>query len=97
MIVPEQSTESCSTVDVGVRWSRRVGNDQPVAEALMVPLVVIVCGEFRERPSQVGFAEDHEATEALLFNRADEALRVCITLGARYGVCTTRIPTSANV
>jgi hypothetical protein len=44
----------------------------------MIPIKMIVVDEFRDRPSEMALAQRDHAIEALVFNRADEALRVRI-------------------
>ena len=52
MIVPEQAAKPGSTADAGVRRPRLSGDNQPVVEALVISLVVVVRGELRERLSE---------------------------------------------
>src|SRR5438132_13622541 len=57
---------------------------------------MIVRDELRDRPTEMAFAERDHLVQALVLDRAHEAFRVRIRMGARNGVCTTRIPASPN-
>jgi hypothetical protein len=62
----------------------------------MIALVMVVGDEFRDRSSMMALAERNCAVQTFLLigrtNRSAQAL----ALGARYGVCTTRIPASCK-
>ena len=60
MIVVEESTEPRATTDIGAGWSRRFGCNEPVLDALVIPLVVVVGPELGQRPSQAGLTDEHQ-------------------------------------
>ena len=56
--------------------------DQLVLKALVVALAVIVLEELRDRPAEMTFAERDHPVQALVLDRAHEAFRVGICMGA---------------
>ena len=47
----------------------------------MIPLMMIVCDEFRDRAAEMALADWNHPIEALLFDRSHEALLVGIRIG----------------
>jgi hypothetical protein len=76
----EESTEPRATTDIGAGWSRRFGCNEPVLDALVIPLAVVVGPELGQRPSQAGLTDEHQAVQAFLFDRAHEPLGVRIAI-----------------
>ena len=60
---------------------RRRAVDQFVLKALVVSLTVVMLDVLGDRPSEMAFTERNHAVEALVFDRADEALRVGVRVG----------------
>ena len=84
----------CVVVD---RRSRR--RDQPVVEALVVALEMVVLDELGDRESKVAFAERDQLAQALRLDGQDEALRERVEFGLCAGSLrhsTPAVPTSAR-
>jgi hypothetical protein len=66
--------DRCSGIDVlvGRRWDR---GDQPVVEALVVALEMVVLDELRDRDTQMALTERNELVEAFGLDRQHEAFR----------------------
>ena len=62
----------------------------------MIPFAMIVLGECQQSSPKAALPEEHQAIQTFflidLTNRSAYALQ----FGARCGVCTTRMPTSAS-
>jgi hypothetical protein len=58
---------------VSTRWCEAFWHNQPIVKTLVIPFPVVVCRECGERSAQVGFAEDDDPVQALLFNRPHES------------------------
>ena len=69
------------------KGTRGIGTPQRlnelVAKALVVPLGVVVRHELRDRAPKVTLPEQNHAIQALLFDRADEPLRVGVGVSRR--------------
>ena len=66
MVDVEESAEALAPLHVGVRAPGRGRSlEEPVVEALMVPLAVIVFDVLAREKAQVPFAERHDAMETL--------------------------------
>src|ERR671919_2644020 len=70
VVVAQQPAQPVATANSGAteRTGRR--RNQVVAEALMVPLRMVVRHEFLEHVQQAPFAEENQVVQALLANRA---------------------------
>ena len=75
IVVEKQSAEpfaACDRALAGTDFILRI--EQPIAQALMVPLVVIVFKELADCVVQRPFPEEDHAVQAGLFDRPYEAL-----------------------
>ena len=59
------------------------GLDQPIANALVVSLFVIMSGELASRLAERTFAKEDHSVEAFIFDGPDEPLRVGVHVGRR--------------
>jgi len=79
MVVAQQPAQPRPATKVGAGADAAMfGRDQLVAEALVVPLAVVVRHELVEDATQAPFSEEDEPIETLFANRAHEPLRVGI-------------------
>src|SRR5258707_8629823 len=85
IVVPKESTEPQATADGTLRWPGRFRHDQPILQALVIPLSVIVFGEGDERATQMRRAQDHEAVQTFFLDRSDEPFGVRVAVGRRVG------------
>ena len=90
VVVVQETTETFATPNrrsrIGVLVGRRGGcRDQPVVEALVVALEVVVLDERRDRKAEVALAQRNELAEALGLDGEHEALRECVEVGAEGG------------
>jgi hypothetical protein len=76
VIVAKESAKSGATTDRGAWRSRWCGRNQPVLDALVIPLAVVMGLERGQRPSQAGLTHEHEAVQTFLFDRPHEPLGV---------------------
>jgi hypothetical protein len=83
VIVKQTAQPSTSTNATNGPVRRRRARDQCVLDPLVIPLVVIVRDVFGDCPSKMPLAERNQPIEALLIDRAHEALGVGIRIGAR--------------
>jgi hypothetical protein len=56
IVVPKEPTEPRATADAATRWPGRRRHNQPVLQALVIPLPVIVHGEGDERATEMRLA-----------------------------------------
>ena len=68
--------------DRAVVSSGRSPVDQPVIEALMIPLAMTVLDEFAERPTKVPFAYRNQSIQTLFFDRSHERSAWAFAFGA---------------
>ena len=61
---------------------RRRRSDQPVVEALVVALEMVVRDELRDRKAEMALTERNELVEAFALDREYEALRKGVQIGA---------------
>ena len=59
----------------------RLAVNQLVVQSLMIPLVMVVGDEFRDRSSMVALAERNQTVQTFLFDRADEPFGVGVSIG----------------
>ena len=86
VIVLQQSTQSRTTSDRSVSASRcRDGEEQLVAEALMIPFMMVVLDELANRSAQRVLAHKNQSVQARFLDRSHEALRVRIEIGGAWG------------
>jgi hypothetical protein len=80
---PEAFTtrDRCSGIDVLVS-RRRDRGEQPVVEALVVALQMVVLDELRDRDTKVAFTERDELVEAFRLDGEHEAFREGVQVGA---------------
>ena len=55
--------------------------DEPILEALMIPLAMIVIDEFLEGPSDMALPERHDPIEALVFDRPHKSFGIGVRIG----------------
>jgi hypothetical protein len=57
--------------------------ESTIAPTLVIPLVVVMLDELRERPAQAAFPEENHPTEtlSLIEDRAHESFGVCVRVG----------------
>ena len=60
---------------------RRLAVNQFVVQPLVIPLVMVVGDEFRDRSSMVALAERNQTVQTFLFDRADEPFGVGVGIG----------------
>ena len=76
------------------------GLDEPILEALMIPLAMVVIDEFLEGPSEMALAERHDPIEALVFDRPHKPFGVGVRIGRLkrrlHDVDTRHRPASAD-
>ena len=83
MVVAQEPAEAGSTEKSALLLADgRPRVDQGAIEALVVPLSVVVLDVLSNRVAEVPFAQDHHATEALVLDRAHEALGVGVEVRA---------------
>ena len=81
IVVVEQPTEPCPTADLAaVSRMRRVGQDQSVAESLVIAFMVIMRNKFLDRLAQRTFSEQNHSIQARLLDGPDESLRVGVQI-----------------
>ena len=91
MVEIKQSAQTLPPLNVGGQAHRRWRSLQElVVESLVVSLAMVVVDVLAHEETQVPFAEGDDATETLLFHRADEplgirALRLGLFGGRRIG------------
>src|SRR5271170_770730 len=78
----EETTEPLATKDTAVRWSDGGRERDHVAQSLVVALGVVMLDELPDYGAQMTLAERDEVPEALLLDRANEPLRVCVQVRA---------------
>jgi hypothetical protein len=77
MIETQHPTEPNSSVHRATRWNRGpFASDQPITQALMIPLGVVVRHELSDGAPQRRLADEDHAIETLVFDRAYEPLGV---------------------
>src|SRR5437867_9603542 len=76
MVVPQQTAQSLAATNVGAKERAGRWRNQIVAEALMVPLPMVVRHELPEYVAQAPFPEENQAVQTLLANRPHEPFRV---------------------
>ena len=82
MVEIEQSAQTLPPLNVGGQAHRRWRSLQElVVESLVVSLAMVVVDVLAHAETQVPFAEGDDATETLLFNRADEPLGIRVEIG----------------
>jgi hypothetical protein len=69
----------------------RLALDQFVVQSLVIPLAMVVGDEFRDRSSMMALAEQNQAVQTLLFDRADKPFGVRVGIG-----CARWCPDDAN-
>ena len=62
------------------RMVPRFGCNEPVLDALVIPLAAVVGPELGQRPLQARLTDKHQAVQAFLFDRANEPLGVRIAI-----------------
>ena len=83
MVEIEQSAQTLPPLNVGCQAHRRWRSLQElVVESLVVSLAMVVFDVLAHEETQVPFAEGDDATETLLFHRADEPLGIGVEIGA---------------
>jgi hypothetical protein len=102
VVVAQQATEAFSTRDrssgIGVLVSRRRRRgDQPVVEALVVALEMIVRDELRDRQAEVALTERNELVEAFALDREHESLRKAFKFGLRAGSLRHLMPVARRI
>jgi hypothetical protein len=76
VIVVEQAAKSLTSNDPAIRvLGLQSALDEPIFEALVISLSVVVFDEIRDRPSKMSLAEQNDSIEALTPDRQDESLR----------------------
>ena len=80
VIVAEEATDPLTTTNRSTRWLRVDAVNERVAQALMVPLLVIMRHEFGDRLSEMPFAERDHAVETLFPHGAHKALRMRVAV-----------------
>ena len=79
MVEIEQSAQTLPPLNVGGQAHRRWRSLQElVVESLVVSLAMVVFDVLAHEETQVPFAEGDDATETLLFHRADEPLGIIV-------------------
>ena len=83
MIVAEEATEPLAAIDVTTRPRRGEAfrRNQAIVDALVIPFLMVVIDERRERSTQVRFSQDDDPIQAFLFDRPDETFRVRVAVG----------------
>ena len=82
MVEIEQSAETLPPLNVGDQAHRRWRSLQElVVESLVVSLAMVVVDVLAHEETHVPFAEGDDATETLLFRRADEPLGIRVEIG----------------
>jgi hypothetical protein len=76
--------DRCSRIGilVGRRGDR---GDQPVVQALVVALEMIVRDELRDRQAEVALAERNKLVETFTLDRKHKAFRICVQMRAVGG------------
>lgn len=83
MVVLEQAAESLAADEFAVRFSHGIVRvDDAVVESLMVPLRVVTGDVLAHGVAEHGRAEEDQAVQALILDRADEAFGIGIEIGA---------------
>ena len=78
----EQSAQTLPPLNVGGQAHRRWRSLQElVVESLVVSLAMVVVDVLAHEETHVPFAEGDDATETLLFHRADEPLGIRVEMG----------------
>ena len=80
-LIIKEPAEPLTTPNPLAANRRRPAVDEFVAEPLVIPLPVVMRDELGDRPAEITFTERDHPVEALVLDRAREALRV------RIGVC----------
>jgi hypothetical protein len=83
VVVPQHSTQPLTAPHPGTDALRDLRRDQSVAEALVVPLPVVVHHELLERPAEAPFAEQDQPVQTLLPDRAYEPFGVSVLQSCR--------------
>ena len=79
MIETQHSAEPDSALNGAVRPNCGLfGSDEPITQALMVPLSVVMHHELSDRAPQRRLADEHHAIKALVLDRAYEPLGVSV-------------------
>jgi hypothetical protein len=85
--MPQQATKPRIAEDIAGRrragfQRKRNGSNRLIPDPLMGRNRIVVVLEFSEQEFQA-FAKDHEMVRALVFDRLDEPLRVCVQIWRR--------------
>ena len=92
LVAIQEATESWTPTDPTLTSIGHDTVDQHIAQPLMIAFVMIVRDVLRHGLPEMPLAEQNQAIETFLFDGPHEALGVGIRMGARHGVCTTRMP-----
>src|SRR5215204_4764603 len=84
-VVIQQPTETLVSTHSTDRPFRGLALDQVVVQPLMIPLAMVVGDEFRDCASMMALAEQNQAVQTLLFDRADEPFGVRVGVGCPIG------------
>jgi len=76
LVVIQQATEPWTPTDSALASTKCPALDEPILEALMIPLAMIVFDEFLEGPSEMAFPERHDPIEALVFDRPHKSFGI---------------------
>ena len=96
VVVPQEPTKPCTAANRCAARSPRFGHHEPVANALVISFVMIVFSECRQRSPKAALTEEHQPIQTFFLIDLTNRSACALQFGARYGVCTTRIPASAS-
>jgi hypothetical protein len=87
VVVSQQSTETPTTGNPASTVARQILRlDQPIGEALVIPLGMIVRHKFLDRDAQAVLPEKDYAVKAFGFQTEEEPLQVRIQVGRLLGI-----------
>ena len=86
MVEAQHSTEPLSAFDdANCRFGTIAGLNQPILDALVIPLPMIMSGVLASRFPQRPFTEEDHPIETLILDRPDESLGESVQVGRAIG------------